>query len=109
MGDEFIGIFDENVATHKSEGSLKEYGPSQNKEMIHGLAESAKEFRREELILTNQDAQMLEDMGIEAPAKVPGDMKCARCGISFRDAIWFLILPSGETVCETNCSPGLVK
>jgi hypothetical protein len=113
LGDEFIGIFNENqderVATHKSGGSLKEYGPSQGKEMIHSLVEAAKEVRREELILTNQDAQMLEDMGVETPAKVPGDMKCARCGVPFRDDIWFLILPDGRTVCEGICTPGLVK
>jgi hypothetical protein len=113
LGDEFIGIFDENqderVATHKSGDSLKEYGPSQNKEMIHSLVEATKEFRREELVLTNQDAQLLESMGVEAPAKVPGDFRCAHCGVSFRDDIWFLILRDGRTVCEGDCTPGLVK
>jgi hypothetical protein len=73
------------------------------------LAEAAKEFRHEELVLTNQDAALLESMGVEAPAKVPGDMKCARCGISFREDIWFLILRDGSTVCEGVCSPELVK
>jgi hypothetical protein len=73
------------------------------------VVEAAKEVRREELVLTNQDAALLESMGIEAPAKVLGDMKCARCGVPFRDDIWFLILPDGRTVCEGSCTPGLVK
>jgi hypothetical protein len=73
------------------------------------VVEAAKEFRREELILTNQDAQILEDMGVEAPAKVPGNMRCARCGVPFRDDIWFLILRDGRTVCEGVCTAELVK
>jgi hypothetical protein len=87
----------------------KEYGPSEGAGMIHGLLEAAKELRREELVLTNQDAQMLETMGIEAPAKVPGGMKCTRCGVPFRDGIYFLILRDGRTVCEGGCTPGLAK
>lgn len=86
----------------------KEYGPSKGAEMIHGLAEATKEVSREELVLTNQDAALLEAMGVEAPAKVPGDMKCARCGVPFRADIWFLILRDGTTVCEGGCTPGLV-
>jgi hypothetical protein len=82
----------------------KEYGPSEGAEMMRGLVEAAEEMRRNELALTNRDAQMLETMGIEAPAKVPGDFRCARCGVPFRDDIWFLILPSGETVCEEPCT-----
>ncbi len=81
------------------------YGPAQDAEMLHGLVMAAEEMRRNELALTNRDAQMFEMMGIEAPAKVPGNMKCARCGVPFRDDIWFLILPSGETVCEEPCTP----
>jgi hypothetical protein len=73
------------------------------------VVELAKEVRRDELILTNQDAQLLESMGVKAPRKVPGDMKCARCSVSFRDDIWFLILRDGTTVCEGGCTPGLVK
>jgi hypothetical protein len=94
------------MKTNKSGG---EYGPSEGAAKLHGLAEAAKEVRREELILTNQDAALLESMGVEAPAKVTGDMKCARCGVPFRDDIWFLILPNGRTVCERGCTPGLVK
>lgn len=86
-----------------------EYGPSEGAARLHGLVEAAKEVRREELILTNQDAQMLEDMGVKAPARVPGEMTCARCGVPFRDDIWFLILRDGRTVCEGECMPGLVK
>ena len=87
----------------------REYGPSEGAKMIHGLAEAAKEFSREELVLTNQDAALLEDCGIEAPARVPGNMRCARCGVAFRDDIWFLILEDGTTVCEGGCTPGLEK
>jgi hypothetical protein len=55
-----------------------------------------------EPILTHQDAQLLERMGIEAPAKVPGDMKCAQCHVPFRAGIDFLILPDGRMVCGTD-------
>ena len=87
----------------------REYGPSQGQEMMRGLVEAAEEMRRNELVLTNQDAALLESMGVEAPAKVPGDMKCARCGVPFRDDIWFLILRDGRTVCEGGCTPELAK
>jgi hypothetical protein len=86
-----------------------EYGPSQGAEMIRGLVEAAKEMQLSELALTNQDAALLESMGVETPAKVPGGMKCARCGVPFRDGIYFLILRDGRTVCEGGCTPGLVK
>jgi len=59
--------------------------------------------------LTHQDAALLESMGVEAPAKVPGDFRCARCRVPFRDGIYFLILRDGRTVCEGGCMPGLVK
>jgi len=87
----------------------REYGPSQGAEMIRGLVEAAKEMRLSELALTNQDAALLESMGVEAPAKAPGDFKCARCGVPFRDGIYFLILRDGRTVCEGGCTPGLVR
>jgi hypothetical protein len=73
------------------------------------VVEAANEFRREELVLTNQDVALLETMGIEAPARVPGDFRCARCGVPFRDDIWFLILRDGSTVCETPCGPQLAR
>ena len=66
-------------------------------------------MRRNELALTNQRAALLESMGVEAPVKVPGNMKCARCGVPFRDGIYFLILRDGRTVCERGCTPGLVR
>jgi hypothetical protein len=87
----------------------KEYGPSQGAETMRGLVEAAEEMRRNELVLTNQDAALLESMGVEAPPKVPGELKCARCGVPFRDGIYFLILRDGRTVCETPCTPGLVR
>jgi hypothetical protein len=87
----------------------REYGPSQGQEMMRGLVEAAEEMRRNELVLTNQDAALLESMGVEAPQRVPGEMKCARCGVPFRDDIWFLILRDGRTVCEGGCTPGLMK
>ncbi len=87
----------------------REYGPSQGAEMMRGLVEAAEEMRRNELVLTNQDAALLESMGVESPAKVPGGMKCARCGVPFRDDIWFLNLRDGRTVCEGGCTSGLVK
>jgi hypothetical protein len=87
----------------------REYGPSQGAEMMRGLVEAAKEMQLSELALTNQDAALLESMGVETPAKVPGGMKCARCGVPFRDGIYFLILRDGRTVCEGSCTPGLVR
>jgi hypothetical protein len=77
--------------------------------MLRGLVDAAKEIRRNELVLTNQDAAMLESMGVEAPAKVPGELKCGRRGVLFRDGISFLILRDGTTVCETGCAPELVR
>ncbi len=87
----------------------KEYGPSQGAEMMRGLVEAAEEMRLSELALTNQDAALLESMGVEAPAKVPGDFRCARCGVQFRDGVWFLILRDGTTVCKTDCTPRLAR
>ena len=78
-------------------------------ECLGELGEAAKEIQLSELALTNQDAALLESMGVEAPAKVPGDFKCARCGVPFRDGIYFLILRDGRTVCEGGCTSGLVR
>ena len=82
----------------------REYGPSQGAEMMRGLVEAAEEMRLSALALTNQDGALLEEMGIEAPAKVLGDMKCARCRVPFRNDIYFLILRDGRTVCEELCT-----
>jgi hypothetical protein len=87
----------------------REYGPSQGAEMMRSLVEAAEEMRRDELVLTNQDATLLEEMGIAAPAKVPGDFRCARCGVPFHDDIWFLILRDGRTVCENRCTRVIVR
>jgi hypothetical protein len=57
-----------------------------------------------EPMLTHQDAHLLERMGIEAPAKVPGDLKCANCHVEFRTGIDFLILPDGKMICGTECA-----
>jgi hypothetical protein len=53
--------------------------------------------------LTHQDAALLESMAIAGPEKMPGDLRCANCGVAFRAGIDFFILPSGEMICETNC------
>jgi len=45
--------------------------------------------------LTHQDAALLSSMGVAAPEKMPGDLRCARCGLAFRAEIDFLILPDG--------------
>ncbi len=50
-------------------------------------------------VLTHHDAALLESMGIEAPAKVPGDQRCGRCDVVFRAGIDFWIEPDGETIC----------
>ena len=55
--------------------------------------------------LTYQDAHLLEQMGIAGPERVPGDFKCAHCGVAFRTGIDFLILPDGKMVCGTDCTP----
>lgn len=54
---------------------------------------------------THRDFELLESMGIESPAKVPGETKCALCGVVFREGVDFLILPGGSTVCATDCDP----
>jgi hypothetical protein len=59
--------------------------------------------------LTHQDAALLESMGVEAPAKVPGDMKCAYCKVPFRDGIDFYILRDGNIVCDESCALGLTR
>jgi len=56
-------------------------------------------------LLTHRDAMLLESMGIEAPAKAPGDMECAQCHVPFRAGIDFLILPDGKMVCGPDCTP----
>jgi len=86
----------------------KEYGPSQGAEMMRGLVEAAEEMRRNELVLTNQDAQMLEEMGVEAPPKF-ADFKCSICGAPMREGIYYLITPDGSIRCETACGPELVR
>lgn len=53
--------------------------------------------------LTHRDYELLSSMGIEVPNRVPGGMKCARCGVVFREDVNFLILRDGSTVCETGC------
>ena len=50
---------------------------------------------------THQDGALLESMGIAGPEKLAGGMTCARCHVAFRVNVDFLILPSGEMVCET--------
>jgi|HubBroStandDraft_6_1064221.scaffolds.fasta_scaffold181161_2 hypothetical protein len=57
-----------------------------------------------EPMLTHRDAALLESIGIEAPAKAPGDLKCGQCGVAFRTGIDFLILPDGNMVCGTDCA-----
>ena len=54
-------------------------------------------------VLTHQDAALLESMGIDTPAKVPGDLRCSQCGIVFRTGFDFLILPNGKMVCGVGC------
>jgi hypothetical protein len=87
----------------------REYGPSEGAEMLRGLVEAAKEMRRNELVLTNRDAQMLDEMGVEAPKKC-ADFKCDFCKVPCRSDIAFYILRDGRICCE-QCAmmPGLVN
>ena len=59
--------------------------------------------------LTHADAQMLESMRVEVPARVPGDMKCAYCKVPFREGIDFYILRDGNIVCDESCALGLTR
>ena len=58
--------------------------------------------------LTPTDAQLLEDMGIEVPAKF-ADFKCKVCGAPMREGICYLIMPDGSIRCETPCSRELAR
>jgi hypothetical protein len=55
--------------------------------------------------LTHQDGALLEAMGIAGNAKVPGDLKCAKCGVELRSGIDWFIMPDGSTVCGADCMP----
>jgi hypothetical protein len=55
--------------------------------------------------LTHRDFELLESMGVQVPARVPGEMTCARCGVVFREGVDFLILRDGSTVCHAACQP----
>jgi hypothetical protein len=57
---------------------------------------------------TNADAQMLEEMGIEGPAKF-ADFKCSVCGAPMREGIYYLIMPNGSIRCETACGPEVAR
>ncbi|SRR5229473_1393524 len=58
-----------------------------------------------ELPLTNVDCQFLDAVGIETPATIHGDFKCALCGAVFREDVYFLILPDGRAICEDHAGP----
>jgi hypothetical protein len=57
---------------------------------------------------TPTDAQILEDMGIEAAQKF-ADFKCSICGAPMREGIYYLIMPDGSIRCETPCGPELAR
>lgn len=81
----------------------KEYGPSQGQEMMRGLVEAAEEMRLSELTLTHADAQLLEEMGVETPARMDEYFRCTVCGTVMREGIDFFIMPNGDFRCSERC------
>ena len=89
----------------RKEMMRKEFGPSQGSSMLHGLAEAARQVQIEEqneLPLTPQDAQLLENMGISGPARMDEHFRCVVCGSVMRENIEFLILPTGDIRCANH-------
>jgi hypothetical protein len=77
--------------------------------MMRGLVEAAQEMRRNELVLTNQDAQMLEDCGIEGPQRMDEYFRCVSCGCVMRENVTFLIMPNGDIHCDGPCGPEVMR
>jgi hypothetical protein len=81
----------------------REYGPSQAQEMMRGLVEAAEEMRRNDLVLTHSDAQLLEEIGISTPARMDEYFRCTVCGTVMREGIDFFIMPNGDLRCSEEC------
>jgi len=54
---------------------------------------------------TPADMQLLEDAGIETPARLDEYFRCCICGSVMRYGVEFLIMPNGSVRCAQDCSP----